>query len=215
MREIHPSARSAELVGILLGDGSINKYPSPRYSTFYRVKISCHSAETKYISFVASLVKEVLGTKPRIHARKNEQTTEVVLFRKEVVESLLALGLKKSPKWERAAIPLPFLDPLLDIAVLRGYFDTDGSVVIADNNGTPYPRLEMKICPSPMQSQFLGILDRLGLSYGCYHLQKEEIRVQLNGKEALRRWFRMVGSHNPKHIRRAAAFVPGIGQKLR
>ena len=48
----------------------------------------------------------------------------------------------------------------LALKVLRGYMDTDGCVVIFNNNGTKYPRLEMKVCPSPMQNQFIEILKK-------------------------------------------------------
>ncbi len=91
--------------------------------------------------------------------------------------------------------------------VIRGYFDTDGSVVITDNNGTRYPRLEMKICPSPMQEQFIKILESLNFRFGVYRIGKGKVRIQMNGKGQLEKWIKDVGFSNPKHRKRAMSFT--------
>ena len=193
----------AELVGILLGDGSINIYPSEKYSTYYCVKVSFNSQERQYINHVSHLMKRVLGVVPKKLFRANENTAELLIYRKAVVEKLLVLGLRSSPKWERAVIPARFLRSPLDLCVLRGYFDTDGSVVIANNNGISYARLEMKISPSPMQQQLLKILKKNCFAYHAYAIGKGKVRVQMNGREELRKWMQLVGFHNEKHARRA------------
>nr|MBI4157094.1 hypothetical protein [Candidatus Woesearchaeota archaeon] len=197
----------AELIGILLGDGSINIYPSNKYSTYYRVKVSFNSNEEAYVGYVSDLMFKTLNEKPKRYDRKNEDTSELLIFKKSVANKLLSIGLKKSPKWNRAVIPEKFMKKRLGKYVLRGYFDTDGSVVLANNNGTLYPRLEMKICPSPMQSQILKLLNEYNLNYNYYNIGKGKIRIQMNGKKALKIWTSKIGFSNSKHIEKASYFL--------
>ncbi|MBR9692868.1 hypothetical protein GOV07_02950 [Candidatus Woesearchaeota archaeon] len=200
-------AELAELIGILLGDGSINVYPSPKYSTFYRVKISFHADDKEYLAYVKNLLWKLLNVEAQENYRKNEKTAELLIFKKAIVEKLLKLGLKSSPKWNRAVIPEEFMNPELGKYVLRGYFDTDGSVVIANNNGTLYPRLEMKISPSPMQNQLIELLEQCDFRPNAYDIGKGKVRVQMNGKKVLKEWFERIGWSNPKHEQKAHLFL--------
>lgn len=58
----------------------------------------------------------------------------------------------------------------------------------------------MKVCPSPMQNQFIDILRRRRFRFGVYNIEKGEVRIQMNGKEQLYKWFSEVGFSNDKHI---------------
>ena len=190
----------AELVGIILGDGSLNIYRSDKYSTYYRLKITLDSRETDYIDYVSSLISTVLNTSPIIKKRKNEHTTDILVFKKDIVLKLTSLGLTTSPKWNRASIPSNFLKPHLIKLVIRGYFDTDGCVTMTNNNGSLYPRLEMKIQPSPMQKQFVDAIKKLGFKANFYNIGKEKIRVQINGKKQLNKWMKEIGLSNKRHL---------------
>ncbi|MFT4892910.1 MAG: hypothetical protein ACI8Z7_000699 [Candidatus Nanohaloarchaea archaeon] len=199
----------AEFVGILLGDGMIGKYECDRgdgtYSIQHCVKITLSSEETGYQDYIEDMFSDLFGVKPSCGKRKNENSYDIRCFQKELFEFLVEeVGLKKSPKWEKAEIPNVFLSQEnLAKRVLRGYFDTDGSVVLTDNNGVLYPRLEMKICPSPMQDQFIEILDSLGFRFGAYEIGKGKIRIQMNGKTQLAKFENEVGINNPKHVLKA------------
>lgn len=103
--------------------------------------------------------------------------------------------------------PARYLSKSLRKYVLRGLFDTDGSVVVTDNNGHKYPRLEIKISPSPMQNQIINIVTASGFNCNIYKLNKEKVRLQINGVKELKRWKRLVGSNNPKHIKRMGLFL--------
>jgi len=188
----------AELIGIILGDGSINIYPKINH---YRIKITLDSINDKtYSSYIRDLIRDIFKESPIIKLRKNENSVDLLLFKRKMIRYLLEIGLKKSPKWNRAIIPPQFLTRKLEKYVLRGYFDTDGSVVLANNNGIVYPRLEMKICPSPMQDQFIGILKRNNFKFGVYQIGKGEVRIQLNGVSELKKWERLIGFSNEKHL---------------
>jgi hypothetical protein len=197
----------AELVGILLGDGCLS-LNEDRATLNNRLQISFNSKmDLPYIEYVSSLLIYTLGAKPILKFRKKENTADLQIFRKEVISYLTQdIGMVLSPKWGRAVIPPIFLEKNLSYYVLRGYFDTDGALVITNNNGTIYPRLEMKVCPSPMQNQFIGILKNLNISFGVYQIGKGEVRIQINGRSNLRIWMSTIGSSNPKIVERAKKF---------
>lgn len=199
------SPKFAEFIGILLGDGSIGIYRCSRgngkVSIQHKLQITCNSVDDKeYIGYIENLIELFFQVKPKKSFR-NIKTCDIRLFHKDIIKFMIdEIGMKLSPKWNRAKIPEFYIKNKLELDILRGYFDTDGSVVITNNNGTIYPRLEMKICPSPMQSQFIDILKRSGFRFGVYQIGKGEVRIQLNGKEQLKKWFNEIGFSNQKHI---------------
>jgi hypothetical protein len=192
----------AEFVGIMLGDGYLG-YPTP-----WRMKISFNSVDDKeYVKIVDKLLIKLFNTKTIIKHRSNEKVSEIYIFKREILRHLVNdLDLIPSPKWERARIPDWIFKENLEKHALRGYFDTDGSVVITNNNGTRYPRLEMKVSPSPMQEQFIGIVKSLGFRHGVYAIGKGKVRIQINGKDELAKWNNIVGFSNPKHQRKCDSF---------
>jgi len=190
----------AELIGILLGDGSLSlrEYKS---SMNNRLKISFNSRDDKeYIFYVRKLIYNLFKIESILKYRKEENTADLFIFKKDIIIFLLnRIGLRASPKWGNALIPQQFLSNNLDLFVLKGYFDTDGCLATTNNNGTIYPRLEMKVCPSPMQNQFIQILNKYGFKFGVYKIGKWKVRIQLNGKEQLNKWVSLVGFGNKKH----------------
>ena len=202
------SINLAEFIGILLGDGSIC-LKGINSKCHNRLKITLDSnTDKEYINYVANLIEMLFQIKPHIKKRKHENAVDLFIFNKEVIEFLInTIGLKLSPKWNRALIPENFLIKGLDLMVVRGYFDTDGALVTANNNGTIYPRLEMKVCPSPMQTQFITILNKYRFKFGAYQIGKGKVRIQLNGKGQLENWIKLVGFSNQKNSDKIKRFL--------
>ena len=213
-RELKKDKELAELIGILLGDGTVGVYPSKKYSTHYELKITLDKLyEQEYIIYVYKLLKKVLNEEAILKHRKESGASDLFIFKKEIVTLLIELGLKNSPKWKRAIIPKEFVNKKLGKYVLRGYFDTDGTVALTNNNGTLYPRLEMKISPSPMQKQLQQILDYYDFKYGTYQIGKDKVRIQMNGKEQLLKWKKRIGFSNFKHQSKAEYYLNHSIQK--
>ena len=198
----------AEFVGILLGDGSLC-IKNVNSKCHNRLKITLDSnSDKEYINYVSNLIEILFKIKPHIKKRKNENAVDIFVFNKEIITFLTnEVGLQLSPKWDRAIVPTSFLKDNLDLLVVRGYFDTDGALVTANNNGTTYPRLEMKVCPSPMQSQFIAILKKYKFKFGAYQIGKCKVRIQLNGKGQLESWIKLVGFSNQKNSNKVERFI--------
>ena len=203
--------RMAEFIGIMLGDGSIGIYDTRagnKIKKHHVVKITLDSRNKQYIEYVSNLMKEVLNVEPKLHFKKKENAVDICTFRKDKVSYVLnEIGLKLSPKWNRMEIPRKFMKNRFYSHILRGLFDTDGSVTIFNNNGIIYPRIEIKICPSPAQKQFVEIIDSLAFNYKVQNLDKGKIRIRISGKSELKRWFNIVGSSNQDYIKRANLFL--------
>lgn len=204
------SPEFAEFAGILLGDGTIGIYATlatDRIKMLYRIKVTLDSREVQYSHYVARIFTSILGKAPVIRKRRAQNACDVFVSGKKYVDLLQNTGFVLAPKWKRAVIPECFITPELELLVVRGYFDTDGSVVITNNNGTIYPRLEMKISPSPMQAQFTSILKRHKFHFGSYQIGKGKVRIQLNGKKQLRKWYDEIGFSNYRHLEKAKRFL--------
>ncbi|MBD3303595.1 hypothetical protein GF343_00455 [Candidatus Woesearchaeota archaeon] len=194
----------AEFIGILLGDGSLSRYKS---NNSQRMKITLDSREKEYSRHICNLIHMLFYIKPEVLYRKKENTADIVLYNRRIISILLdEFGMASSPKWNRAVIPDLCLNKRLDLAVLRGYFDTDGCVVLTNNNGIAYVRLEMKISPSPMQKQLIDILEKRGFRFGVYDIGRGKVRVQMNGKTQLNKWLKLVNFHNQRHIEKVSKY---------
>ncbi|MBI2672707.1 hypothetical protein HYX19_00445 [Candidatus Woesearchaeota archaeon] len=198
----------AEFIGILLGDGSIC-IKNVNSKCHNRLKITLDSnSDKEYINYVSNLIEFLFNVKPHIKKRNNENAVDIFVFNKELISFLVnEVGLQLSPKWNKAIVPNTFMRDNLDLLVIRGYFDTDGALVTTNNNGTIYPRLEMKVCPSPMQSQFIRILQKYNFKFGAYQIGKGKVRIQLNGKRQLESWINLVGFSNQKNSDKIKRFL--------
>jgi DNA-binding transcriptional regulator WhiA len=202
---------TAEFIGVMLGDGCIGIYDCSNKGIIkkqYQLKVTLDSRNKQYIDHVYSLMKEVIDVEPVVYYKKGENTADIRTFRKErVLYALNEIGLKISPKWNRMEIPEKYIKAKLGIFVIRGLFDTDGSVTIFDNNGTLYPRIEIRMSPSPAQQQIIEILNKLDFNYKIQKLERGKIKIRISGKKELQKWFNIIGSSNQLYINRAKPFL--------
>jgi len=203
--------RTAEFIGIMLGDGSIGIYnfnQKNRKKTLHQLKVTLNSQNTGYIDYVSNLMKDIFDIDPKIFFKRDENAADIRIFKKEkVLYALNYLGLKLSPKWNKMEIPEKYSEGKLALSVLRGIFDTDGSVTIFKNNGIIYPRIEIRICPSPAQNQIINILKKNNFRFKVQSLDKGNIKIRISGEKELKNWFEKVGSSNPLYIERAKMFL--------
>ncbi len=198
----------AEFVGIMLGDGSIGIYNTKsgekegnRIKVHRVVKVTLDSRNEKYIDHIVNIFKEILRVEPVLHYKKNENAVDVATHGKDSIDFVLnKIGLKISPKWGKMEIPEKYSRGKLSLFVLKGLFDTDGHLSIFNNNGTIYPRIEIRLCPSPAQDQFSKILNEFGFIYKIQNLDKGKTRIRISGRDQLKKWFELVGSSNPIHL---------------
>ena len=196
----------AECIGIHAGDGYL------RYHGFRKeLDISGGYEEQDYYdNHVIPLFNRVFGLEIKGKFFPSRSTYGFVIRERTVLNVFKQLGFPSGAKSLIVRVPDVITNStngLILARFLRGYFDTDGCVVMTNNNGTLYPRLEMKISPSPMQKQFINIVNKFKFRYGVYNIGKGKVRIQINGKKQLKKWTETIGFSNPKHQRKAKIFL--------
>lgn len=190
------SEELAEFIGIVLGDGGISDR---------QITITLHRVDDKeYAEFVVKTIEKLFGVKPGVHCEKNALADDIVISRTGAVEYLEELGLKRGSKM-RNQIDIPKWikeDKKFLIACVRGLVDTDGSIFthkyMSGGKRYAYKKLQFTSCSRPLARSVYGMLRDIGLKPGFYY--KKDIKVE--NKADMKQYFSLVGSHNPKHLKR-------------
>jgi hypothetical protein len=186
----------AEFIGIMLGDGGISKY---------QLSITLHSIDDEeYREFVKTLVERLFEVPVGIYRNKMDKAVDLVVSRTALVKFCTdKLGLKIGnkvkqqvdiPKWVKES-------KQYSIACARGLVDTDGSVFThrykASGKTYQYKKLSFTSRSSPLRRSMFEILHSVGLNP---RLANDGIWI--DSKECMKMYFALVGSHNPKHLKR-------------
>lgn len=160
----------AELVGIILGDGSLEKFPRTE-----RLRIICNSKERKYILHIANLISNKFRKVPTIFNRKDERATDISIYQCQISKRLgLPTGDKIEnnvgiPSWIRTGRGLT-------VSCLKGLFETDGCFVVDRPNYTQI--IEFKNNCRRLREDVYSMLSNLG-----YHPQFGKNYIRLARKE--------------------------------
>ncbi len=187
----------AEFIGIVLGDGGI---------TQYQVIISFHSIDEKeYSKFVAVLINKLFDVPIGIHYDKNDLEFDLVISRSELVRFCTEkLGLKKGNKIKQQVDIPEWIKQNKSYltACVRGLMDTDGCVFThrykVNGKLYSYKKLSFTSYSKPLRQAVFNILKDNGLNPRL--AQRKDVR--LDSIEDMQRYFRVFGSHNPKHLKR-------------
>ncbi|MFH1423658.1 MAG: hypothetical protein ABIG29_01730 [Candidatus Nealsonbacteria bacterium] len=202
-KNIHRPGKScdlAELVGILLGDGGI---------TDYQVKVTQNKeADKDYSPYIVRLFKHLFGLDSTIRDDKLEKTRDIIVSSVSLVEYLLGLGLKNGNKIINQ-VDIPSWVKISDKfkkACLRGLIDTDGCFYVdrhkIKNKDYFNPGLIFTAYSLPLFSSAKGIFVSLG-----YHPTGKKRNLYLRKEDEIIRYFREIGSSNPKHIAKFRGFL--------
>ena len=194
----------AEFTGIIIGDGGITKK---------QVTVTLHKTDDKeYSIFVAGLFKGLFNVKPGIHTRKTKDAIDLVISRVELVEFCSSIGLKIGnkikqgvdiPKWIKC-------DTKLKKACVRGLMDTDGCIFnechkIKEKRYC-YPRMSFVSASPPLRNSFFEILKELGFS----PKHRNNRSVNLEKREDIVQYFKVIGTNNNKHRKRFKKFIKTV-----
>jgi len=199
-RSIHypkKSALLAEFVGIVLGDGGL---------TQNQLSITLNRTDDAgYAQFVIKLCHQLFGVHPAVYTRKDQNTLVIMISRVALIRFVTeTLGLVVGNKVKhQVAIPDWIMTKrVYQIACLRGLVDTDGSVFTHRYTvkGKPYTykKLSYASASMPLKNGAHTIFKTLGMQprLACLY------DVRLDSKDDMKTYFAVVGSHNPKHLKR-------------
>jgi len=169
--EFKKSGDLAELIGMVLGDGHIEKFPRTEGLT-----IACNSNNSGFIKRYSKLIKKLFDKKPYV-ARMNQEKncTRVRIYQKNISKRLaISAGNRskikiKIPKW--ILLNEEFLK-----RYLRGLYEAEGSFCVHKPTYT-YKFLFANRNESLLQNVFRA-LKILG-----FHPHKSKYKIQISKKE--------------------------------
>lgn len=192
------SKELAEFAGIMMGDGGMTK--SQLRITFNK------ETDKDYCDFVENLINKIFNVPISRSYRKNQNAVDLVISRSELVnfcnEKLgLKIGNKLKqgidiPEWAKSSFEF-------QKACLRGLVDTDGCIFneVHKINGKRYSYKRINFTsqsPYLIKSVF-NVFKELGFSP---FIRRKGGSVQLENKEEINYYFKVIGTRNKKHLTR-------------
>ena len=177
----------AEFLGMYYGDGSATENPPA-------VTISLsYSEEREYASFICKLLDRMFGIKAGIVEHRKMNNVQVRIYRIKLVHFLKAKIKREQgmPDWVK-------VDPCFAASFIRGLMDCESSVYRVEK-GMKRIRIELKMHNNKLLEDVNNALLSLG-----YHprIYLSHNRLALARQDEVDRYFKEIGSHNPKHTKR-------------
>ncbi|PIY79050.1 MAG: hypothetical protein COY81_04800 [Candidatus Pacebacteria bacterium CG_4_10_14_0_8_um_filter_43_12] len=194
------SNKLAELIGVILGDGSVSKY---------QVRITLHNHEKTYSKHVSKLIKLVFLEEPSIGERKN--IIDISISGKNIVTFLVKKGLfvgnklknnVSVPKWIKKQKNWIY-------SVLRGLFDTDGSIYLDSHYHGSKKYKSLCVAYTFYPTNLLTDAYLLLKLIGFHPTRGTKNRVMLRRREEVIQFFKKIKPANAKHINRFLNFMEG------
>lgn len=204
IKEPRYSKKLAEFIGILLGDGGISER---------QVIVSLNNVTDKeYILYVCDLITALFGIRPSINPRSDALVSNVTVSRTDLVDYCITLGLLKGNKVrQQIDIPAWVKDNTgFSRLCIRGLMDTDGSIFNECHRIKGrlycYPRLSLVSYSKPLRESAFAILKSLGFDAKI----RNNRSVSIESLPDIHRYFKVVGTSNPKHRVRFEKFTKKI-----
>lgn len=191
------SEKLAEFLGILIGDGHLSEY---------QLGITTNAQTDKEHALIShKFIKDLFGISSTLKIRSEENTVTIVASSKSLVEFLNRLGMPIGNKIQKhLEVPKWILKKeLYQKAFIRGLFDTDGCIYLDTHKikGKLYKHFGWTITSyaGRLINGIIEILKGLGFSPTYRTTQKS---VYLRKQKEIARYFKEIGTHNPKHHKR-------------
>lgn len=185
----------AEFIGIMLGDGGMSQF---------QITVTLHLIDDfEYSNFVKQQIMKLFGVMPSSYIRKDVNTISIALARKKTVRYLVSLGLVIGNKVkQQIGIPEWILkNEKYSLACIRGLMDTDGSIYVhtykVSDKVYRYKKLCFSSASERLRKDVQYILHRFGSAATC-----SGTNVRIDSIVDVKRYMEMVGTHNPKHLKR-------------
>lgn len=203
----------AELVGIIVGDGHLRVRGYE-----HGVYISGHSEDDAeyFRGRITDLFRMLFNVKHSlIQNRKGTNELKFVVYSKAVTLFLKEEFVIPSNKSLTIGVPSRIFDSDIEIkkSFLRGLADTDFSMTFKRKyrKNHYYPVIHASFASKRLTDDSSTLLSQLGFKHylsKTFAMDKRRNRPQtsfhifISGKDNFNRWFREIGSSNPKHLRK-------------
>lgn len=201
IRRPRRSALLAEFIGVMLGDGCL--------SSRYQVGISFNSqTDRAYARHLQRLFQDLFELSAPMRLRTGTNGGTVVASSRALVEYLVAIGLVNGSKVAHQVDVPPWIwhAPAYWWACVRGLMDTDGSVYQYSHQVFGRIYKHVALCFTNRSRPLLSSVRRLLESFG-FRPRQRRCQVYLHRREEVRRYARLIGSRNEKHLRKFQRYL--------
>ncbi|MBI2638323.1 LAGLIDADG family homing endonuclease [Candidatus Peregrinibacteria bacterium] len=193
------SRNLAELIGIILGDGTISHYQTSISLNRY--------TDAQYGKYVVSLIKRILCISPSIYER--DSVLYIVISSVKFIRFLLRQGFAIGSKI-RQQIDIPQWikeSDFLTKACLRGLFDTDGCFYTDRHVYKSKKYLNGAINFTNRSLPILNFFKNTLEAFTFHPTQKTKFSVFLRREDEIKRFFHIIGSSNSKHLEKFNSYL--------
>lgn len=208
------SPNLAYLCGVMIGDGSI--YCREAKNDYVINCVGNPQDEKRfYTDVLGPCFKRVFGFLPNIKEQDSGITFGFRIYSKALFEYFTkVMGLPSGKKYSSLKIPDALkIDNVFLINCIKGIIDTDGSIAFKKKYRTKpyYPVISLSSKSKSLIKDVAKELKKYGFkiveTYD-YKLIDNRIkngftvinRIELNGKDNLKRWLSIIGFSSPKHL---------------
>lgn len=182
------SKELAELFGILLGDGGVEKY-------FVRIYLN-RKADKGYPQKVMTLIRRLF---PKVKVtcldREKRGTEEVQVSSVAVCDYLRGIGF--DPKLR--TIPAWITDDVeFTKATIRGLFDTEGTIGVKFYRGKSGMSVYKQLTVTNKNKNILHFLEQELAGLGYHPTRASEKNIYISNRKDIERYFIEIGTSNPK-----------------
>lgn len=191
------SSLLAEFIGILLGDGGIRGG--------HQVTISYNTnTDREFSAFIRKIASSLFGVNSSIYPRKGANGADIVISSTNLVKFLSNGNILKRGNKIVNQIDIPgWIKEKRNykISCLRGLMDTDGGIYYhkykINRRWYRYPRLSFSSASAPLLASAGRVLENLN-----FNPKRGSNKITLYRLPEIKRYFKEIGTHNPKHLRR-------------
>lgn len=199
------SEKLAEFLGILYGDGYMNKYSN----NTYLIEIAGHSEKDidYHQNFIKKSCKELFSIIPKLIIRKDQNTLYSRIISKKIFLFLESIGMPKGKK-KNLSIPLWIkYDSAYLKAFIRGVYDTDGSIILRKRKQNS---VSLKMKSKVLVNEIKEALEQNDY-FIAHNIEKRDDErgfssttycIRINRKEMIKRFMQEIGSSNPYKLKK-------------
>lgn len=186
-----------ELYGIAMGDGCISKYTD--YQGIKRLDLIITGDkmyEQKFYQYIKQKLEEEFNIYSYLYISKKRNELRLTIRNKSFTNFMIRIGFPHGKKYDKLLIPktLSNLEWGRLKLIIRGLFDTDGSIFAKKNENYRYPYICITTKSDRFRQQIINILREK--KYPAY---RNNLNIFLKGIRNIKNWMKDIGTSNPKH----------------
>lgn len=186
-----------EFYGALIGDGCISKFKRENGERIIISIVGNKKLDSSYLNYLKDGLRKEFGVNCYFYEYKNRNVCSLTISNKRFSLFLNKIGFPTGKKYGKLKIPNRFLklDWKVQKMIIRGIFDTDGSICAKKREGYKHPQISLSSQEDFLKKQIYKILRKRG--YPCWVCQDN---IYIRSNVAVKRWFEDIGSSNQRNI---------------